>query len=152
LARVYNLLIFALLIFAFWLLVVIIYPAIISMYVTLPLFIGFSGLMFVLGIEKEKPVYTFLAFLYMLSLEINLSLPILLIAIASMIYYIFILNKLTILKHCRKCIYIITVISINLIYFILLNGYDFITSQNSIDYNYIILYSIIFDIISAVLI
>ena len=146
-ARVYNLLIFA-----FWLLVVIIYPAIISMYVTLPLFIGFSGLMFVLGIEKEKPIYIFLSFLYMLSLEINLSLPILLIAIASLIYYLFILDKLTILKHCRKCIYIITVISINLIYFILLNGYDFVTSQNSIDYNYIILYSIIFDIISAVLI
>jgi len=144
---VYNLLIFT-----FWLLVVIIYPAIISMYVTLPLFIGFSGLMFVLGIEKEKPIYIFLSFLYMLSLEINLSLPILLIAIASLIYYLFILDKLTILKHCRKCIYIITVISINLIYFILLNGYDFVTSQNSIDYNYIILYSIIFDIISAVLI
>jgi len=122
------------------------------MYVTLPLFIGFSGLMFVLGIEKEKPIYIFLSFLYMLSLEINLSLPILLIAIASLIYYLFILDKLTILKHCRKCIYIITVISINLIYFILLNGYDFVTSQNSIDYNYIILYSIIFDIISAVLI
>ena len=146
-SKIYNLLIFL-----FWLLLVIVYPAIISMYVTLPLFIGFSGLMLVLGIEKEKPVYVILSFLYMLSLEINLSLPILLIEIASIIYYLFILDKLSILKHCKKCIYIITVISINLIYFVLLSGYDFITSQNSIDYNYIILYSIIFDIISAVLI
>ena len=122
------------------------------MYVTLPLFIGFSGLMVILGIEKEKPIYIILALLYMLSLEINLSLPILLIAIATLIYYIFILNRLSILKHCKKCIYILTVVFINLIYFLLLSGYDFVTSQNSIDYNLIILYSIIFDIIAAVLV
>jgi len=143
---------YSFLIFMLWLLIVIIYPAVISMYVTLPLFVGFSGLMLILGLEKEKPLYIILSFIYMLSLEINLSLPILLIAIATVIYYTFFLGKLTILKHCKKCIYIISVVAINLIYFILLGGYDFITHQNSIDYNYIIFYSIVFDIISAVLI
>lgn len=143
---------YGILISIFWLGIVIVYPAVISMYVTLPLFVGFAGLMFIMGFELERPLYSLLAFIYMLSLEINLSLPILLIAIASTIYYLSVLNRLSILKHCKKCIYIITVISINLIYFLLLGGYDLLTHQSSIDYNYIIIYSIIFDIIAAVLI
>jgi len=133
-------------------LVVIVYPAFISMYVALPLFVGFSGLLLILGFKNQKPAYIILPFMYMLSLEINLSLPILLIAIASIIHNNFILNKLDILKHCKKCIYIITVVSIDLIYFLLLGFFDLFATQSSIDYNYIIIFFIIFDIIAAVLI
>jgi len=139
-------------IFFLWAATIIIYPALISIYVSLPLFIGFSGLMFIIGLEKKKSSIWLLALSYMFILEINLSLPIGLIAIASLVCYIYIVSKLAILKHCPKCIQIIGVVSINLIYFFMLSFIDLITSQSSIDYNVSILYTVLFDIIAVVLI
>jgi len=108
--------------------------------------------MFIIGLEKKKSSVWFLALAYMFILEINLSLPIGLIAIASLICYIYIFSKLAILKHCPKCIQIIGVISINIIYLFMLSFIDLITSQSSIDYNISIFYTIIVDIIAVVLI
>ena len=136
----------------FWFSTVIIYPMLISMYVTLPLFIGFSGLMLILGIEEDRPYYTILSLFYMLNLEINLSLPLLLIPISVMVFYAFIKNRLSFLKMCNICIYVVTVAMINLIYFMLLGFYDFFTSHSSINYDSILLFSIIYDIIAVVLI
>ncbi len=136
----------------FWLAVVLLYPMLISIYVVLPLFIGFAGLMFIIGIDKEKFWYTSLAAIYMLNLEINLSLPLFLLLISSMIFYIFFRQKLFFIKLCKICVNVITVISINLIYFITLAIYDLITQQHSINYDGIIIVSVIYDIIAAVLI
>ena len=138
--------------FFLWLSAVIIYPALISIYVKLPLFIGFAGLIFIKGLEKERYSFSFISFLYMILLEINLSLPIGLIAIVSLLCYIFLISKLTILKNCQKCIDVISVISINAIYMLILSFFDMITSQSSIDFNITILYSILFDIVAVFLI
>ena len=136
----------------FWLAVVIIYPMLISIYVNLPLFVGFAGLILVLGLEEENFTYIIFSFLYMLNLEINLSLPLLLLPISTMLFYYFVKEKLDILKLCRICIYITTVILIDFIYFFLLAGYDFITEQSSVNYDIALLFSFIYDIIAAVLI
>ena len=138
--------------FFLWLSSVIIYPALISIYVKLPLFIGFAGLIFIKGLEKERYSFVFISFLYMILLEINLSLPIGLIAIVSLLCYIFLISKLTILKNCQRCIDVISVISINAIYILMLSFFDMITSQSSIDFNITILYSILFDIVAVFLI
>ena len=135
----------------FWLIIVLLYPMLISIYVTLPLFIGFAGLMFIIGIEKDKLIYTLFATLYMLNLEINLSLPLFLLLISTTIFYIFLNNKLHFLKLCRVCVYVLTVVSINLIYFFVLTLYDIVTHQHSINYDGLIAISIIYDIIAAVL-
>ena len=136
----------------FWLLIVIIYPALISIYVQLPLFIGFAGLMLINGLEEKKAIYSIFALIYMFSLEINLSLPLMLIPISTLIFYLFIKDKLLIFKHCKKCISILTVVAINLIYFLLIIVYDFFTSQSSVDFNITIIFSILFDILAAVVI
>lgn len=136
----------------FWTAFVIVYPALISIYVTLPLFVGFSGYMFIKGIEEEKSIYTLFSFIYMLMLEVNLSLPLLLLPISAMIFYIFIKKRLSFLKLCPKCISVISVVLINLIYFFLIANIDLITSQSSVNYNSLILYSILFDIVAAVLV
>jgi hypothetical protein len=136
----------------FWLLIVIIYPALISIYVQLPLFIGFSGLMLINGLEEKRSIYLIFALIYMLSLEINLSLPLMLIPISTLVFYIYVKNKLLIFKHCKRCISILTVVSINLIYFIMILIYDFFTSQSSVDFNVTIFFSILFDILAAVVI
>ena len=143
---------FSILIFLFWIIVVIVYPALISIYVTMPLFVGFSGLMFIKGLDENNYYYEIFAFIYMLMLEVNLSLPLLLLPISTLIFYVFIKKHLNFLKLCPKCIAILTVIFINLIYFFLLLIIDIITSQNSINFDYLILLSIIFDIFAAVFI
>ena len=96
--------------FIFWVVFVVIYPMLISIYVTLPLFVGFAGLIMVLGIEKEKYWHVFFAFLYMLNLEINLSLPIFLMPISALIFYNFVKDKLAFLKLCPVCVSIVSVI------------------------------------------
>ncbi len=138
--------------FILWLIAVIVYPALISIYVKLPLFIGFAGLVFLRGLDKERYSFAFVALLYMILLEINLSLPIGLIAIVSLLCYIFLISKLTILKNCQKCIDIIAVVSINGIYMFILTFFDILTSQSSIDFNITIIYSILFDIMAVFLI
>ena len=139
-------------IFIFWLLTVIIYPMLISIYVTLPLFIGFAGLMLVLGIEKDRYWQIALVILYMINLEINLSLPLLLIPISVVLFMFLVKPRLSFLKMCPVCIKVVTVISINLIYFILLYGIDFATNQSSVKYDSFLLFSLVYDIIAAVLI
>jgi len=140
------------LIFLFWLSIVIIYPMLISIYVTLPLFVGFSGLMFVIGLDKDRYLYLIFSFLYMINLEINLSLPIFLMPISVMIFYIFVKKKLAFLKLCSLCISIVTVVLIDIIYFLLLASYDFIMQQSSVSYDSLLLFSVVYDIIAAVLI
>lgn len=137
--------------FLFWSVIVITYPMILSIYVTLPLFIGFAGLMFILGLQSHNNFYMLFSFIYMLNLEINLSLPLFLLPIAAVLFHIFFSKKLLFLKVCKVCIYIITVISINIIYFLLLAGYDFVEFQDSINYDNLILFSMLYDIIAAVL-
>ena len=95
---------YKILILIFWILVVTIYPMLISIYVTLPLFVGFAGLMFIYGFDSENYLYTLFAFVYMLNLEINLSLPLLLMPVSALIFYIFIKDKLNFLKMCKVCI------------------------------------------------
>ncbi len=144
--------IYSLTLLIIWLLVAIFYPAVISIYGKLPLFIGFAGLVFIKGIQKEKTLYILFSLLYMFSLEINLSLPLFLIVLTSIIYYYFFLDKLRIIYHCDMCINIITVISINIIYLFLLTIYDIITCQSSITYDSFIVSTIIFDILAAVIV
>jgi hypothetical protein len=139
-------------IFIFWLLTVIVYPMLISIYVTLPLFIGFAGLMLVLGIEKDRYWQIALVIIYMINLEINLSLPLLLIPISVVLFMFLVKPRLSFLKMCPVCIRIVTVIMINVIYFILLYGIDFATNQNSVRYDSFLLFSLVYDIIAAVLI
>jgi hypothetical protein len=131
---------------------VIVYPTLISIYVKLPLFIGFAGLIFVKGLEEDKSFYTVVALIYMFALEINLSLPLMLIPVSAVIFFIYIKRRLLIFKHCKKCIQSLTVISINIIYFLLIVVYDFFMSESNIDFNITILFSILFDILAAVVI
>ena len=136
----------------FWVLTIIVYPMFISMYVTLPLFVGFVGLMMVIGIEEERRAYTLFALIYMLNLEINLSLPMFIMPISVMVFYIFIKDKLAIIKLCKICVRVVSVILINAIYFFILANYDFITDQSSVNYDSLLLSSVLFDIIAVVLI
>ena len=133
------------------LLFVLYYPTMISIHVTLPLMIGIAGYLFIRGLEGGGFVYILLPTLYLLNLEVNLSLPILLSLFSVLVYYLTIYPKLIFLKRCPKCIALLSVVFIDLFYlgFILL--YDFIFSTFSIDLDSNLAFSLVMDIVMAVI-
>jgi len=139
-------------VFLLWTAIVVIYPMLISIYVTLPLFVGFSGLMLIIGVDEDRYLYILFSLIYMINLEVNLSLPIFLLPISVMVFYMFLKEKLNFLKLCVSCVSITSVVLIDLIYFSLLFFYDFVTGQSSINYDSFLLFSVIYDIIAAVLV
>jgi len=138
-----------------WLLVlgaVLLYPILISMYVSLPLFIGLAGYLIIWGIEGHGIRYIWLPFVYLLNLEANLSLPMFLSLLSTLLFYLTLYERIRYFKRCPVCVGLLSVMAIDLYYFLVLLGYDFIFDVSSISINAILLYSMIFDLIFVVLV
>lgn len=129
---------------------ILFYPMFVSIYVFLPLFIGVAGYAIVLGFCKDNYVYVTLGLIYLLNLEINLTLPFLFSVVAVLFFYLYIYRWTTIFHNCRICKPILSVIAIDAIYFLILTMYDFIFEANSIDFNFLLLYSVVVDMVMVV--
>lgn len=131
---------------------IILYPILISMYVYLPLFIGFAGYMIVWGIEGHGMRFIWLPIIYLLNLEANLSLPMFLSLLAILLFYLTLYEKIRYFKRCPICVALLSVVAINVYYFAILIGYDFMFDATSIFFDSLLLYSVVFDLIFVVLI
>lgn len=138
------------LMFILVLLFVVFYPMLISIHVFFPLLIGYAGYILVQGISKNDYLYIFFASFYLLNLDFNLSLPITLSIIASLLVYIFIYTSKEIFLDCKLCQIIFNIVTIDFVYILLINIYDFIFETKSIDMDLLLLYSLLIDIIVAV--
>ncbi len=130
---------------------IIFYPMFISIYVFLPLMIGFMGYFFIYGVEKAQTSYIVLSLVYLINLEVNLSLPLFLTILTVIFFYIFIYPILNILKECKTCVALFSVLFIDLLYFIMLVGYDFIFDASSIVVDQLILYTLVVDMLMVFL-
>ncbi len=138
----------------FWIAVgcfVLLYPILISMYVFLPLFIGFAGYMVIWGIDGHGVRYIWFPLLYLLNLEANLSLPMFLSLLAILLFYLTLYERIRYFKRCSVCVGLLSVVAIDVYYFILILGYDFMFDTTSIFINSLLLYSLVFDLIFVVL-
>ncbi len=133
------------------LLFIVFYPMLISIYVFLPLLIGVMGYVLIQGIEKGKTRYIFVAVIYFINLEVNLSLPFFLIFISSLLVYVLFYHSLLYFRKCRICRPILSVMLINAVYLGSLLSYDFIFQTNSIVLDNILLYSLIVDLLVVVI-
>jgi len=134
----------------FWVLFIIFilfYPMLISIYVFLPLFIGFSSYIFILGLENEKNSLLVLALIYTLNLEVNLSLPLFLTVISSLLFYLLVYPYLKYFRRCSICRPLLSVIILDLMYLGTVFFYDFVLQTQSIYLDKILLYSLIVDMI-----
>ena|GEM_PF-1101070 len=140
----------------FWIFVVgivILYPLLISIYVTLPLFIGLSGYVFVRALEKEIEFkYLILSLIYIFELEIALSLPTFLIILSVLIFDLWLYPLKIYIKRCKICVYFLSVLLIDIIYLLLILAYDFIFSTSTIGVDSFLYYSLAFDLIMVILI
>ena len=133
------------------LLFIVIYPMLISIYVFLPLLIGIMGYVLIQGIEKGKTRYIFIAIIYFINLEVNLSLPFFLIFISSLLVYVLFYHSLLYFRKCKICRPVLSVLLIDAVYLGSLLSYDFIFQTNSIVLDNILLYSLIVDLLIVVI-
>lgn len=133
------------------LLFIVFYPMLISIYVFLPLLIGVMGYVFIQGIEKGKTRYIFVAIIYFINLEVNLSLPFFLIFISSLLVYVLFYHSLLYFHKCKICRPVLSVLLIDAVYLGSLLSYDFIFQTNSIVLDNILLYSLIVDLLIVVI-
>ena len=129
------------------LLFIVFYPMLISIYVFLPLLIGIMGYVFIQGIEKGKTRYIFVAIIYFINLEVNLSLPFFLIFISSLLVYVLFYHSLLYFHKCKICRPVLSVLLIDAVYLGSLLSYDFVFQSNSIVLDTILLYSLIVDLL-----
>jgi hypothetical protein len=130
---------------------VILYPMLISIYVFLPLFVGFSGWMIIRGVDGAGVMYIVIPLIYLVNLEINLSLPLLMVVFATLFYYLALYKRVLIFKRCKFCVASLSVISIDLLYLGSLMLYDLLMDTSSIVIDKLLWYSLIADIVLAVL-
>jgi len=140
-----------LLVWIFVILFVIFYPMFISIYVFLPLFIGIAGYVFIRGVESGKMFYIVLSLLYLLNLDVNLSLPFFLDLIAILFVYALIYPKFRHFRTCKVCGPFLTVLMIDLVYLGTVLLYDFVFQTENIVLDDILFYPLIFDLIVAVM-
>ena len=131
---------------------IVLYPVLISRHVYLPLFIGFAGFLMIRGFEGDGYAYFWFPFFYLLNLEVNTSLPILVNFLSIVLFYALFFEKIKYFKMCKVCVAIMTVIGVNIFYFITLSAFDFIFSTTSIQVDTLLLYSMLFDVIMVLLI
>ena len=127
------------------------YPMLISIYVFLPLLVGAVGYMLVQGLERDSTSFILLSIIYMLNLEVNLSLPIFLIVISTLLFYVTLYPYLKHFRKCKLCRPLISVVLLDIMYLCCLFFYDFIFQTQSIVLDDILLYSLIVDMLVVVI-
>jgi hypothetical protein len=137
-----------------WMLIVmfiLFYPMFISIYVFLPLFVGVMGYVLILGIEQGRISYIIASLLYLVNMDINLSLPFFLVSIAILFVYLFMYPHFAYFRKCKVCTPFLTVLAIDLVYLGSLLAYDFVFQTETIVLDDILLYPLIMDLLVAVI-
>ena len=130
---------------------ILFYPMLISIYVFLPLFIGAMSYILVQGLERDKSLFIFISAIYLMNLEVNLTLPLFLTIISSFIFYVTIYPYLRHFRRCKICKSLISVVILDFLYLGALFVFDFIFQTQSIVLDNILLYSLVVDMLVVVL-
>ncbi len=130
---------------------ILFYPMFISIYVFLPLFIGAMSYILLQGLEKKKPLYILIASIFLINLEINLSLPLFLSIITTLLFYVTLYPSLMHFRRCKLCKALISVLVLDFLYLAALFTFDFIFQIDSITLDSILLYSLVVDLLVVVL-
>ncbi len=130
----------------------LVYPILISVHNFLPFFFGTAGYALVVGIHKRNTPLISISTLYLVNLEINLSLPLFCSIIAVLIFAMFVLPKLKALTNCKECVFIASIVLLYVIYYMVLVIDDFIfsTANHNIDFSWLLLYSFFIDVLLMV--
>lgn len=128
---------------------VLFYPFLVSIYTMLPPLIGLVGYVIMSNLNKNI-IYTWGSFVYLLNLELNSSLPVLLSFFIIIVLYSMVYSSLKLLIRCRVCLIFTLIILIDSVYYISLFLYDIVFDTSSIIGDIVLVYYIVIDILIGV--
>jgi hypothetical protein len=130
-------------------LVVVGYPFLVSIYSMLPPLIGLAGYIIISNVDKNK-VYALAGMVYLLNLELNLTLPMLLSIFVVVMTYIFLYSTLKLLIRCQVCFLFTMIVIVDTFYYLTLFLYDMIFQTTTVVSDMMLVYYIIVDIFIGV--
>ena len=125
---------------------VLFYPMLVSMYTMLPPLIGLVGYIFIVNIDSKK-IYSLSAFLYLVNLDLNLTLPLFFSIAITVLILMFIYEPLKRLVRCRVCLLFALIVLIDFTYYMTLFVYDFIFNVSTVIGDMLLVYYIVIDIL-----
>jgi len=131
-------------------LVVVGYPALVSIYSMLPPLIGLVGYIIIVNIDRNK-LYALAGMVYLLNLELNLTLPMLLSIFVVIMTYIFLYSTLKLLIRCKVCLLFTMIVIIDTSYYLTLFLYDAMFQTTTVVGDMMLIYYVIVDILIGVL-
>ena len=126
------------------------YPMFTSIYALLPPLIGVVGLFIIYNMDKNR-LNAFWGIIYLINLDFNAGLPLLLSFVVIMLIYMVIYPSAKLLINCNKCLAVFLIISIDILYYTALFIYDFIFSLNTITADATLIFYIIIDLMIGLL-
>ncbi len=126
------------------------YPMFTSIYALLPPLIGVVGLFIIYNMDKNR-LNAFWGIIYLINLDFNAGLPLLLSFVVIMLIYMVIYPSAKLLINCNKCLAVFLIISVDILYYTALFIYDFIFSLNTITADATLIFYIIIDLMIGLL-
>ena len=126
--------------------IVIFYPMLVSIYTILPPLIGIAGLVIITNIDRNK-VYALAGMLYLVNLDLNLTLPSLLSLFSAIIIYALVYPTTKLMIRCKKCLALFLIILMNTVFYTTLFLYDVIFSSKIIVADSMLILYILLDIL-----
>ena len=129
---------------------VLFYPMLVSIYTLLPPLIGIAGLILIYNIDKNI-VYTMAASLYLIHLDLNLALPLMLSLFSIVIIHMLVYPTAKLMIRCKSCLALFLIILIDAFYYINLFLYDFMLHSKTIVADSALSFYILMDVIIGLL-
>ena len=126
------------------------YPMLTSIYPLLPPFIGIAGLVIIYNMDKNV-IYSLSAMVYLIHLDLNLSLPFLLSIFSIIFIKMFIYSTAKLMIRCRVCLGIFLILLVDSFYYLNLFLYDIILNTKTVIVDFVLGYYILSDIIIGLL-
>ncbi len=129
---------------------VLLYPILVSIYSMLPPLIGLAGYIVITNVDKNR-LYALSGMVYLVNLELNLTLPMLLSIFVVVMLYIFLYSPLKLLIRCRVCLVFVLMVLIDLIYYLTLFLYDVMFNTSTVVGDMLLVYYIAIDLLIGAL-
>jgi len=126
------------------------YPILVSIYTMLPPLIGLVGYIVVTNMDKNR-IYALAGMLYLVNLDLNLTLPLLLSVFMVVMVQVLIYPRLKLLIYCQVCLFLILIVVIDFLYYFSLFIYDFIFNSSTIIADVMLIFYIVVDVMIGVL-
>ncbi|KIM07372.1 MAG: hypothetical protein KU29_06985 [Sulfurovum sp. FS06-10] len=126
------------------------YPILVSIYTMLPPLIGLVGYIVVTNMDKNR-IYALAGMLYLVNLDLNLTLPLLLSVFMVVMVQVLIYPRLKRLIYCQVCLFLILIVVIDFLYYFSLFIYDFIFNSSTIIADVMLIFYIVVDVMIGVL-